>query len=140
MRLYSFVMGNYLNAGQHGIQTGHAAVDLTLQDNCIAKEWARHHKTFIILNARNYAGLREVSALLTTYISSYNKVSADEDEIPFTSFYEDKNSLNNIQTCFACILPESFYDDKHHDYIMNNQTVCRDLIKSLIKEYNLVQL
>jgi len=161
MRLYSFVMGNYLNSGQHGIQTGHAAVDIAIQDNKVAHVWAALHKTFIILNAYNFAGIKKVSNDLTYLIQSYNAFLVDKSKVlPYTEFYEDYESLNKLQTCFACVLPKEVYeavplmrrDDaeeilrvfwngvENHHAMVHTAEKYLNLIVCTLKGYNLVQL
>jgi hypothetical protein len=162
MRLYSFVNGNYLSGGQHGLQTGHAAVHIArMAHNKMAVEWADKHETFIILNAHNYAGLLRITNELSDLITMYNALLRDKSlSLPYTTFFEDFDSLGGIQTCFACVLPEEFYTEipllnrdeakqlveeywngVNNFHCMSHTTQkYRDLIINTIKAYNLVQL
>jgi hypothetical protein len=104
MRLYTF--GNYyLSSIQQGIQAGHAAVELfnkyenSEQLNTV-KDWAKNHKTMVCLNGGNNANLKEIRDLFKNETNPY----------PWTSFYEDDDSLNGTLTCVAIVLPEIIYD------------------------------
>lgn len=162
MRLYSFVNGRYLSGGQHGIQTGHAAVRIArMVDNFVATEWADKHQTFIILNAHNYTGLLDVTRQLSEFINMHNLLVDDDNlKLPYTAFFEDNDSLGGLQTCFACVLPENLYEgiskmdrdvavqtvDSYWESVdqyrcMNHKLEdCRNLIMAKVKAYNLVQL
>lgn len=161
MRLYSFVIGNYLSGGQHGIQTGHAAVDIARQDNAVAHDWADNHKTFIILNAHNFAGVSDVATKLEDLIYMYNLLLRDATKhLPSTRFHEDEASLNGMLTCFACVLPESIYaqapllnrleaaetllsyytDLTQHETQVHSVSTYANLISCTLKAYNLAQL
>lgn len=105
MRLYSFVNGLYLSPIQHGIQTGHCAVDLVRKYTRLQRskhtnmvnEWADIHKTFIILNAVNLAGLKNVERIVS------------ETPLPFQTFHEDVDSLGGLLTCVSVVVPENIY-------------------------------
>ena len=104
MRLYTF--GNYyLSSIQQGIQAGHAAVELfnkyenSEQLNTV-KDWAKNHKTMVCLNGGNNTALKEIRDLFENETNPY----------PWTSFYEDNDSLNGTLTCVAIVLPEITYD------------------------------
>jgi hypothetical protein len=91
----------------------------------MAEAWADNHKTFIILDAGNMSGLKKIANDLESLINTYNTLSVNN--IPYTSFYEDMESLDGIMTCFACILPETVYN-KTRDFT-------REAAKAHLEEY-----
>lgn len=105
MRFYSFTHF-MLSPIQQGIQTAHVVhqtfVDTT---NDLAKEmlwdWAKDHKTIIVLNGGNtydLSCLRVRVAQLCSYMG-----------LPHSAFYEDQQSLNGTITAVGCVVPESIY-------------------------------
>lgn len=114
LRLYSFV-NFYLSDMQKGIQTGHAAVDLvreyvpdepeTVSQNHLnmVADWADNHKTFIVLNGGNNAGLKAAVGII------------NDIDLPWTCFYEDQDSLGGILTCIAVVVPENYFNAKYID-------------------------
>jgi hypothetical protein len=117
MRLYAWV-NNYLSSIQKGIQTAHLVHSLftkythpeasryNIRPNLIPRaaeylnDWALNHRTIIILNGGNCAGLRTVCDVLNTENNSF----------PWTSFHEDEQSLNKAHTVTGIVLPSSVYD------------------------------
>jgi hypothetical protein len=108
LRLYSFVTF-YLAKGIHaGIQTGHAAVDLTRkympnkgeseEHVAMVAQWADIDKTFIVLNGGMHFEMQQV--LDTVRDSGY----------PFAVFHESQEALAGIMTSVVVVLPESIYD------------------------------
>jgi hypothetical protein len=112
LRLYSFV-NFYLSSIQQGIQTGHVAVELVRKYSKepfgngvvsgLALDWADHHKTFITLNGGNNASLIKIREL------------AMQCRWPFAVFHEDEQSLDNLLTAVAIVVPESVYNAKRVD-------------------------
>lgn len=113
MRLYSFVNANYLKHIQHGLQTAHAAVELynkypenTDDGNClrydILNEWARNHKTIIILDGGDCLDLEE--------IVKFFKLNDAALGLPWSYFKEDSRSLNNALTAVSVVVPAEIYD------------------------------
>jgi len=106
MRLYSWVMGLYLNDKQHGIQTTHAMCELTLKYKCdvtikdkLFWEWISKHKTICLLDAKNYRGLLNLVDMFDTVENPY----------PWGTFNEDYDSLGGLMTCVSIVLPERIY-------------------------------
>jgi hypothetical protein len=106
LRLYSFV-NFYLSDIQKGIQTGHMAVDLVreygdediLPKHCdLVADWADNHKTFIVLNGGNNLMLDN-----TANICAYSG-------LPWTTFYEDEESLGGLRTCVGVVVPENYFN------------------------------
>lgn len=104
LRLYSFVAGNYLSAGQRGLQTAHAISELFAsgQPHQLTLEWARSHKTIIILNAGSHAGVLAAHKQLEALGESLN--------LPKALFREDEVSLNNAATATAVVVPQHLFD------------------------------
>jgi hypothetical protein len=110
LRLYSFV-NFYLSPMQKGIQTGHAAVDLTLkystakpgmseeyaQKSLLVSNWAKYNKTFIVLEGGNSGALLNATQIIS------------KSDFPYTIFCEDANSLAGLHTCTAVILPDYIF-------------------------------
>lgn len=104
LRLYSFV-NFYLSPMQKGIQTGHAAVDLVTKYSNLPKNdltsfvenWAKNHKTFIVLDGGNSKMLLNATQIIS------------KSDFPFETFCEDADSLNNLHTCTAVILPDYIF-------------------------------
>lgn len=106
MRAYFF--GNYyLSAIQQGIQSTHCIVEIqqkyrVTSCSCILQyeEWARKHKTVVLLNGGNQADL----------IDLYTFLQHSSNLFPFGFFKEDEQSLNSCVTCVGIILPARIYD------------------------------
>lgn len=118
MRLYSFVNGLYFSPIQHGIQTGHCGVDILRKyaklDNeltPIVNEWADFHKTFIILNAFNLAGLKEALRIFSS------------SGLAFCPFYEDQEAVGGILTCVAAVVPSNIYNANKNVRMLPDSTL-----------------
>ena len=118
MRFYGF--GNYyLSSLQQGLQAGHAACELfvkydeicltnmsqpnqirAVDKNEIVYDWAKYHKTMVLLNGGNSADLADLFAFLDT----------PENPYPYVKFHEDEVSLNGALTYVGIILPELIYE------------------------------
>ena len=107
MRLYTFVNGLYMRPIQFGIQSTHAVADMFIKyrdsyynsQRVQLHEWAEHHKTMVILNAVNVAGLKDIFSFL----------DSPENPFPYGNFHEDEQSLGGVITCAAVVLPERVY-------------------------------
>ncbi len=113
MRAYFF--GNmYLSSIQQGIQAQHCTVEMFLKYTVHSKsssdfigehqrdmlyDWARGHKTTILLNGGDTEALYDIEELIHN----------DENPYPRTSFLESYIALNNTLTCVGIILPERVY-------------------------------
>lgn len=100
MRFYSFVNGLYMSPLQHGLQTAHCVAEMSLQENEYYSDWAANHKTIVILNAINVAGLLALEQTLTSMSIPY----------PVATFREDEASLNGAITCVGIVLPLQIYE------------------------------
>lgn len=123
MRLYTWT-NQYLSSIQKGIQTAHLVQSLftkythpeasqhNIRPNLIPRaaehlnEWALNHRTIIVLNGGNCAGLRTVCDILNT----------EDNPFPWTSFHEDEQSLNKAHTVTGVVLSSPIYDrpQQHH--------------------------
>lgn len=108
MRAYFF--GNmYLSSIQQGIQAAHVVHELFLKyppDVFADKttqtlyEWAKDHKTMILLNGGYAEALEDLHAFFESPTNPY----------PFTWFHEEKASLNGALTSVGIVLPEKIYE------------------------------
>lgn len=107
MRAYFF--GNmYLKSIQQGIQAGHAIADMFVKypedDTCekidILSEWARDHKTMILLNGGYNDTIRTL----------IDRFSSPENPYPWAPFYEGQDSLDGALTTVGIVLPEKIYE------------------------------
>ena len=106
LRFYCFV-NYYLSSIQQGIQTGHAAVQLLRNYQCVSGEkttnvklvesWADDYKTFVTLNGGNDASIKEATEIIS------------KADFPWVTFSEDDKSLGGIQTCVGVVLPEFIF-------------------------------
>jgi len=111
MRLYVWT-NRYISSIQKGIQTAHLVSDLMIKylhpeattDYWTRKakgtllEWACSHKTIIVLDGGNCEALLGVCRVLN-----------DRNPYPWTSFSEDKESLNEALTVVGVVIPEGIY-------------------------------
>lgn len=123
LRFYSYT-NFYISSIQHGIQTGHASVDLLQKyrrefDNAINSEndsekvnriakardnlavvtdWADNHKTYVVLNGGDDIGITQINDLVS------------KTGFPFIDFKEP--GLGNIRTCVGIILPDEIFTMK----------------------------
>lgn len=110
LRFYCFT-NFYLSSIQHGVQTGHCAVDLVTKYLALrgdpntpaahvdmVTEWATKHKTFIILNGGE---LTNMSGPLLQAVKNSN--------FPWETFNEDAG-LGNILTAVGVVIPEYIFD------------------------------
>ena len=96
LRMYFFVMYN-LSGIQKGIQAGHAAVEYSLKYGKTKhyKEFAKYHKTFILLDG---GGSQDM-------ISRMEEL--EDFGVNYASFYEP--DLNNSLSAIAFIVSEHIY-------------------------------
>jgi len=108
-RLYSFTANLYLSPLQLGLQTAHAVAQMStgLIDD-VYLTWADEDKTIIICGAGNHAG---VLGAYNTLIGNDNRGINFSDELglPVEIFFEDEQSMNNMATACAVIVPECLY-------------------------------
>lgn len=110
LRFYCFT-NFYLSSIQHGIQTGHCAVDLVVKYmagrgnpnvdkdhvNMVA-DWATNHKTFITLNGGELTNMS--GPVLQAVMNS---------GLPWCTFHEDAG-LANMLTAVGVVVPETMFD------------------------------
>jgi len=112
LRCYTFTHF-MLSPIQQGIQSGHASMELVNkyfvdEDEAYRKdctdqifEWIGKHKTIVCLNGGNSKTLGEL----------YDFVDMGEaNPFPYVNFYEDEESLENVMTSVAIILPARIFE------------------------------
>lgn len=107
MRLYTFT-NMYLSPIQRGIQSAHVTHDLFVkynehidfEMNNILFDWAKNHKTMIVLNGGYSSTLFELIDLFDDPRNPY----------PFEKFHEAEESLGGALTCVGIVLPEKIYE------------------------------
>jgi hypothetical protein len=133
MRAYFF--GNYyLSSIQQGIQAQHCTTEMFVKyhssesvGHSILHEWAKNHKTTIVLNGGNSSDLGKILEFIRD--GEYSNQHA----YPFASFNEDAQSLNQALTCVGIILPDIIYStaedlrDKNNDVLLGRLTTNLDL-------------
>lgn len=107
MRLYTFC-NYYLSSIQQGIQSAHVigemfAGGVNMNEAALTTlyDWAKNHKTMVVLNGGNSANLAELWYKLSDLSEALY--------LPFNGFREDAQSLNNALTCVGIIIPEKIY-------------------------------
>jgi len=115
MRLYSFV-NMYLSGKQQGIQTAHVVSEMAMAEqttkvSTIFNEWAKNHKTIIMLNGGNCASLEGIYDHIWEFVNS-DVFERHDCNIPMSVFYEDEQSLNGAPTAVGVVLPEWLYDEE----------------------------
>lgn len=104
LRAYFFT-NYYLSQIQRGIQSGHCIAELFLKYSKRSKngemlyEWAKNHKTMIVLNGGNARAISSLSLFCNNYI-----------DLPGVVFNEDEDSLGRAITCFGIVVPQRIYD------------------------------
>jgi len=106
MRAYFF--GNiYLSSIQQSIQGAHALTEMFLrypnpngEVDQYLWEWAKKHKTMILLNAGYSENIRNIVKLFRKRKNPY----------PWAQFHEGKDALDGALTSVGIILPEHIYD------------------------------
>jgi hypothetical protein len=107
MRLYSFT-NYYLSPLQLGLQTAHVVGNMmsppayTDKAYDVVTEWARFHKTIVILNGGNSAALDDIFRQLAILGADLN--------LPVAKFTEDLQSLNGATTAVGIVVPSRVYD------------------------------
>ena len=108
MRFYGF--GNYyLSSLQQGLQSAHVIGELFTQyeQNTeqfgIVHDWAKNHKTMVLLNGGNSAALQEL-------FDFFQKFQTQGMTLPFAKFHEDEQSLGGALTYVGIVVPEKYYN------------------------------
>lgn len=107
-RFYGF--GNYyLSSLQQGLQAGHAVAELFVKyeidttEHSQVVDWAKNHKTMVLLNGGNSGSLEELYNVFQN-LESYGM------NYPFAKFHEDEVSLNGALTYVGIVLPSLVYE------------------------------
>ena len=105
MRAYFF--GNfYLSSIQQGIQAAHCVTEMFVkykrhkQERDPLLDWARNHKTIILLNGGDCFDLLDI----------YCMINDESNPYPWSKFHESVTALNDAITCVGIILPEKIYE------------------------------
>ena len=120
MRCYH-LCNMYLSSIQQGVQSAHAQMELFVKYRDISRtstamlyEWAKNHKTMIVLNGGFLYDMEESLDFFERNRSFY----------PFASFYESKEALGGILTNIAIVLPEKIYKTSE---LIRNRVLDSDL-------------
>ena len=106
MRAYFF--GNmYLSSIQQGIQAQHCTAEMFVKYQAGHPEkyhdqlydWAQNHKTSVLLNGGDCAGLSEIFQVLDSPDNPY----------PWAVFLESNDALRNALTCVGIVIPKRVY-------------------------------
>ncbi|NCP98081.1 hypothetical protein GW796_08625 [archaeon] len=105
MRFYGF--GNYyLSSLQQGLQSAHLVGELFTQNSIGGSksnqvfDWAKNHKTMVLLNGGNSKDLQEL----------FDFLNSSENPYAFAKFHEDEDSLGGALTYVGVVLPSFIYD------------------------------
>lgn len=108
MRFYGF--GNYyLSSLQQGLQSAHAIGELFTQTELgsdsfnMVYNWAKNHKTMVLLNGGNSLSLQEL-------YDFFGELKTKGMHLPFAKFHEDEQSLGGALTYVGVIVPEKYYE------------------------------
>jgi len=107
MRFYSF-SNMYLSSIQVGLQSAHVISDMFVKYNIafhqekteILYDWAKNHKTMILLNGGYGDNIRNLLVDLDDPQNPY----------PWTDFCESHEALDGALTCAGIVLPEKIYE------------------------------
>ena len=105
MRAYFF--GNmYLSSIQQGIQAGHVIGEMSVKyganPDSMFSEWAKDHKTMILLNSGMSSNLSDIVKHLSKSDNPFN----------WAPFFESREALDGALTSVGIILPEEIYSVK----------------------------
>lgn len=113
LRMYAF-NNMYLSHIAAGIQTAHTIAEMCADylpslgggmrsgDAVMLHEWARNHKTIIVLNGGMQSDLEDM----------YEFLSSTENSYPFGKFHEEQAALNGALTNVGVILPDYIFKYK----------------------------
>ena len=113
----------YLSSLQQGLQAAHTVSELFVKyKNAelyekLIYDWAKNHKTMVLLNGGNCDGLNSIHTYFTL-LESQGSIN------PFAQFFEDGASLNQALTYVGILVPETVYG-------MNDLIVRNNLFYSL---------
>lgn len=121
MRLYTFV-NFYLSSIQQGVQSLHVTSELfvkydqptsRLYQRSVLFEWARLHKTVIILNGGAHDDIVAINGELEALGSQLG--------YPTACFSEDQYSLGGILTACGIVIPDTIYGAVPNDKLTPDQ-------------------
>lgn len=108
MRFYGF--GNYyLSSLQQGLQAGHCVGELFAQyrndkdKSDMTYEWAKNHKTMVLLNGGNSLSLQNL-------FEEFKVLQGMGMNLPFVKFHEDEQSLGGALTYVGMIVSSEVYE------------------------------
>lgn len=109
MRFYGF--GNYyLSSLQQGLQSAHCVSELFVKYELGSSQyekvmdWARNHKTMVLLNGGNSANLQFIH-------DEFIRMQENGFNLPFVKFHEDEASLGGALTYVGVVVPEHIYEN-----------------------------
>jgi hypothetical protein len=126
MRFYSFVIGLYLSDKQKGIQTQHVTAEMSIEPNAghWYADWAKNHKTTIVLDAMTCGGVKRAYSSLLNFAMRL-PFYAEFNDCPVSIFHEDEESLGGIPTACGIIVPDFIYNAKldidTDDFVVYNE-------------------
>lgn len=107
-RFYGF--GNYyLSSLQQGLQSAHCISDMFLKyqkkkaKKEIMYDWAKNHKTMVLLNGGN-------SLVLEQTFKFFKELKSYGMNLPYQLFHEDEQSLNGALTYVGIVVPSEIYE------------------------------
>lgn len=129
LRAY-FFQNFYLQGIHAGIQTAHTVAEMSVKYSGYAKteeteltkhmygDWARDHKTIIVLNG----GMQSDLELIADHLRK------NENPYPWDLFREDKDALNGALTNVGIVLPEKVFEynnkvREHQEHINTTREV-----------------
>jgi hypothetical protein len=141
MRLYTFT-NFYLSDIQKGIQTAHIVGEMGCFGNNIwlprtyFDNWAKNHKTIIVLNGGNQKSLKQIKDTLNTMTDTHNNFDFGSDNFitmelmnsSITTFCEDDDSLGGAMTAVGILVPEIVYNQAAD--LKNDYYALREFLKS----------
>ena len=112
MRLYS-ITNMYMSGIHAGIQTQHSTVELfvkypltnsaTSHQGMVISDWAKYHKTTVVLNGGMHNSLLEVLKLFEIW-----EKNEPYEVLPFAPFYEP--GVNDALTSISVVMPQDAID------------------------------
>jgi hypothetical protein len=132
-RMYGIVPYN-MSPIQQGIQFGHAVVEYALKHSQDPEyqEWAKNHKTFIILNGGTTNNGQEPHALVQrdepyTGTMQIHDLELGSNEIKLARFFEP--DLNDTLTAVVFLVDERVFDKKEYPDLLDREPSKKDYDK-----------
>lgn len=103
-RLYLYAFPHRgLNGIYRTVQTSHAVAELLSEPksaNAGGLDWANNHKTMILMEGLNSAGLKKLVGIL------------EKSDFAWADFHEDQETMDGIRTCVVVVVDKNkSYDD-----------------------------